>query len=196
MTAPKYSNIWFNPNAFVCLETFRGKDNVSFLEIGAFEGFGTNYFLERFLTGRNCTITCIDPWIKYSEATVACIKGWDDVINENTFDVFQRNTKAHAERIVIHRGLSKDILPKLDERFHFVYIDGDHSEDAVRLDATMSFAKLHVGGFMVFDDYDWNVGKKSPKKAIDRFLHEYRFRIKYRFVGNQVVVEKIKEKAR
>jgi len=116
---------------------------------------------------------------------------WDDVINQETFNVFRRNTDQNSAKITIRRGLSKDILPSLNGFFHFILIDGDHSEEAVWLDAIMSFRLLHSGGIMIFDDYDWNIGKMSPKLAIDRFVEEYKDVIYHKQIGNQIIVEKI-----
>ena len=188
---PSYSHVWFNPKAFSCLEKFANKSNINFLEIGCFEGYGTNYFIDNFLDGTNSTITCVDPWIKYSESTVTGMSEWDDVINQETFNVFRRNTDQNSAKITIRRGLSKDILPSLNGFFHFILIDGDHSEEAVWLDAIMSFRLLHSGGIMIFDDYDWNIGKMSPKLAIDRFVEEYKDVIYHKQIGNQIIVEKI-----
>jgi hypothetical protein len=186
--AEDYNADWFNPENFDrYLKDFAGKPNIRFLEIGGFEGKGTNYFVRRFLSGENSKVVVIDPWIKYSESTVTKMeislddgKTVDELINEDTYEIFLKNTEENSQKIEIHRGLSKDILPGLNEGFDFIYVDGDHSRDAVWLDATMGFEKLKQGGVMVFDDYDWTGGKrwrgaaaKSPKKAVDRFMKDY-----------------------
>lgn len=187
----KYSNIWFVPKYFNVLEKYRGKNNIKFLEIGSFEGYGTNYFVENFLQGENSEITCIDPWIKYSQSTITNINEWDNVINEETYNIFINNTKGNSNKIIVKRGLSKDILPLLNEKYDFIYIDGDHSEKAVWIDATLSFKLLKVGGIMIFDDYEWNEGDKSPKKAVDKFLNDYSTKIRVIHVAYQVCIEKI-----
>ena len=47
---------------------------------------------------------------------------------------------------------------------------------------------------MIFDDYDWNVDDKNPKKAIDRFLSEYSSQLNVLGMPpasrNQVIVSK------
>jgi len=187
----KYSKIWFNPSSFTCLNQYANKDNIKFLEIGAFEGYSANYFIDNFLKGENSTITCIDPWIKYSESTVTNMKGWDDVMNEDTYNIFIHNTNVNSKKIIIKRGLSKDILPALHSEYDFIYIDGDHSEAAVWVDATLSFDILKINGIIIFDDYNWNVGDKSPKNAIDKFIKEYNSKIKILFIDHQVAIQKI-----
>jgi predicted O-methyltransferase YrrM len=188
---PTYSHIWFIPSSFTILEQYANKDNISFLEIGAFEGYSANYFIDHFLQGNHSTITCVDPWIKYSESTVTKMIEWDNVINEDTYNIFINNTKVNSNKIIIKRGLSKDILPELHSEYDFIYIDGDHSEAAVWVDATLSFDILKINGIIIFDDYDWNVGDKSPKKAIDKFIQEYNSKIKILFMGYLVGIQKI-----
>jgi hypothetical protein len=53
---------------------------------------------------------------------------WDDLINENTYDNFIRNTNYNKNKIIIKKGLSVDILPTLEQIYDFIYIDGDHQK--------------------------------------------------------------------
>jgi len=191
----KYSEIWFKPESFTVLNKFKNINNVKFLEIGSFEGYSTNYFIENFLNGDNSTITCIDPWIKYSESTITKMSQWDNVINENAYNIFINNTADNSNKIIIKRGLSIDILPTLDSStYDFIYIDGDHSEKSVWIDAIFSFEKIKIGGIIIFDDYNWNVGDKSPKNAIDKFIIEYKEYINHIFINDQVIITKLNNK--
>jgi len=191
---PTYNHTWFNPRYFSILDRYRNKPNIKFLEIGSFEGQSTNYFVETFLTGEESTITCIDPWIKYSEATIAKIENLDDAINEDTYTTFLKNIENNSSKIIIKKGFSYDIIPTLTDMYDFVFVDGDHSEKAVWLDAILSFEKLNVGGLIIFDDYKWHTGDKSPKNAIDRFMKEYAPYIKVIHIHYQVIIEKVANK--
>lgn len=191
MNEISYTIDWFNPQIFKVLDHYKLKDNVNFLEIGSFEGLSANYFIDNFLLGKNCFITCIDPFIKYGESTLTKMSEWDIYINESTYDKFINNTFKNRDKIVLKRGLSVDILTTLEPIYDFIYVDGDHSEDAVWLDAIYSFKILRKDGIIVFDDYEWNTGKKSPKGAIDRFLREYRDLIEVIDINRQVVVKKL-----
>jgi predicted O-methyltransferase YrrM len=188
---PKYSEIWFDGLGFGVLKKFKNKNNVKFLEIGSFEGCSSNYFVNNFLNGENSNLTCIDPWIKYSESTVTKMGEWDNLINENTYNTFIDNVSGNMDKIIIKRGFSKDILSTLQQEYDFIYVDGDHSEQAVWIDSIFSFNVLKVGGIMVFDDYTWNHRGISPKNAIDRFLQQYSNKIKLIFKHYQVGIEKI-----
>ena len=192
-TNTKYNACWFCPSSFDILNQYRNKNDINFLEIGSFEGMATNYFIDTFLTGNNSFVTCVDPWIKYSESTVTKMNEWDDFINEDTYDIFITNTNYNKNKIIIKKGLSRDILPNLEKIYDFIYIDGDHSEKAVWLDAVHSFDILRNNGIIIFDDYLWNTGEKSPKNAIDKFLKIYKNFIEVVNIGYQVTIKKIND---
>ena len=189
----KYNTCWFDPSRFKILEQFKNKNNINFLEIGSFEGMSANYFIDTYLTGTNSFITCIDPWIKYSESTISNITSFDNYINESTYYTFINNTAYNKNKIIVKKGLSYDILPTLEKIYDFIYIDGDHSEKAVWLDAIHGFKVLQNNGIMIFDDYTWGNDDKSPKKAIDKFLSEYKNYITVIAINYQVVIKKIKD---
>jgi hypothetical protein len=190
---PKYSVTWFCPLNFEILNKSKHMNDINFLEIGSFEGMGTNYFIDNFLSGKNSFITCIDPWIKYSDSTITKMKEWDNYINENTYNIFMTNTNYNKNKIIIKKGLSVDILPQLEKIYDFIYIDGDHSENAVWFDAIYSFKILRNNGIIIFDDYLWGEGDKSPKKAVDKFLREYKNVIEVISINSQVVIKKIND---
>ena len=48
-----------------------------------------------------------------------------------------------------------------------------------------------MNGIIIFDDYTWNVGERSPKKAIDKFLQDYAQYLQVLLVDYQVIVKKI-----
>lgn len=185
-----YSKNWFNPEPFKILNEFKNLNDINFLEIGSFEGLSTNFFIDNYLTGNNCFITCIDPWIEYSRSTVGNIQGWDDLINDQTYERFCSNTIDNRDKIIIHRNLSKNILPSLSCIYNFIYIDGDHTTSSVLYDAVYGFQILLKNGIMIFDDYDWSYATESPKIAIDLFLSDYKDSIDIISIDSQVVIKK------
>lgn len=200
-----YTARWFNQRNF--LTFLQHPENVEqhWLEIGSFEGLSTNYFLDHILKNEKSTITCIDPWIKYSESTVTNIKSFDKFYVDDLYDKFLHNIEYNKHRVHVKRGLSKDILPTLTNKYDFILIDGDHSEQAVWLDATMSFKLLKKNGIMIFDDYKWRAGgeyskngpfgPKSPKNAVDKFLQDYKDKIEVLGLDifNQVIIKKLED---
>ena len=128
-------------------QMYLNKDNLHFLEIGLAAGYSTNLFISNYLQGQNSSITGIDPFIKLSDAledpssNYICQDHW---CNENLENIFFKNTMKNKDKIIFHKGFSKDILPILNKEYYdLVYIDGDHSENVVYLDGILSFDLGH-----------------------------------------------------
>jgi FkbM family methyltransferase len=121
------------------------------LEIGCFEGLTTNYICDNLLTegGR---IICVDPLT-------------------DEYDRFMRNTAGRPVQLI--KKKSQDAYLELkDLRFGLIYIDGDHTENAVYNDAVQYWNLLldsprNAGGYMLFDDYGQS---EETARGIDRFL--------------------------
>lgn len=62
-----------------------------------------------------------------------------------------------------------------DESLDFVFVDGDHREEAVREDLEAWWPKIQPGGVLVGDDYSW----PGVEKAVTVFFRE---------AGNEVLV--------
>jgi hypothetical protein len=78
-----------------------------------------------------------------------------------------------APQVKLHRLPSVEGSRQFkDGVFDWVYIDGDHSEDAVRADLTAWYPKVKPGGQLVCDDYHWRdeAGRQSVKAAVDAFM--------------------------
>lgn len=108
------------------------------LEIGAFEGRTTINLANKF-----DVVDVIDPWKDY----------WDIPDASEAYNRFKHNTQ-EFDNINIYREKSEDVLPLLPIKFYdLIYIDGDHSLDAVYNDIKMSCRLLKEDGLIVVDDY-------------------------------------------
>jgi hypothetical protein len=58
-----------------------------------------------------------------------------------------------------------------DESLDFVYIDGDHSRDAVHADLAAWFPKVRPGGLLVCDDLHWT--DENGQKAVDQGIRDF-----------------------
>lgn len=73
----------------------------------------------------------------------------------------------------VHRGSSMELSATFpDGYFDWIYIDGDHSRQAVFDDLRAWHKKVRAGGLLVLDDYHWRdeSGQRSVKAAIEDFL--------------------------
>lgn len=156
---PEFTSDWFSHNLptweVVIAPHLRNIPAPNLLEIGAYEGRSTVWFLENF---RDARLTVIDPW------------AYTDGADEKTYNRFISNIRPHAARVTVMRGKSQLARTLPDSSFDLIYVDGDHRAAAVMHDAAISFDLVRVGGLIVFDDYlggDQTIN--YPKPAIDLF---------------------------
>lgn len=156
------------------------------LEIGSYEGRSTVWFLENLLLNEKSTITCVDPWLDYSQDKKSLDSynspeaDWKFGTNKivETF-LFNIESSGFRNKVSVERGLSTEILPKLllnSNKYDIIFIDGNHVAPFVLMDAVLSWSLLKNGGILIFDDYLWmpDLYKTlSPKLAIDSFVEVF-----------------------
>jgi len=159
------------------------KEEFHILEIGCFEGKSTIWFIENLLLNEKSTITCVDPWLDYSQKEDS-LESYDKENVEWKFGTKKiKNTFLHnieqtgkSNKVIVKQGLSNVILPQLiceNKKYDMIYVDGNHVAPYVLMDAVMSWQLLKKNGIMIFDDYLWNMHFKPtlrPKISIDYFI--------------------------
>lgn len=146
------------------------------VEIGVHKGDFSQRLLE--IVNPN-ELHLIDPWKHESSVTYkdawygGRAKNGQGEMDRRYLSVcaqFDREIKRGQVRI--HRGCSADILPRFpDEYFDWVYIDGNHLYEYVKMDLELSFQKTKVGGFITGDDYiEGRWWKGGIKKAVDEYI--------------------------
>jgi len=108
----------------------------SFLEIGFGRGYST-FCAAMAMTeaGIDGKITTVDP-------------NFDEEFISNLAKAFPKEWFSKIEFI---SGKSENVIPKLNSRFDMIYIDGDHTFDAVNKDWELT--KDLYNKFVLFDDY-------------------------------------------
>ncbi len=153
------------------------------LEIGCYEALTSNYIVNNLLT-HDGTLVCVDPLEDNYQLDS------DPVVFKGQFDRFTENTAANKDRIWLIRKKSENVLSSLrDNSMEFIYVDGHHTFNAVYFDGCESFRICKVGGYILFDDYLWNL---DVQKAIDNVLatnKNYKLLLKL----NQVLIQKLPE---
>ena len=108
----------------------------SLLEIGFGRGYSTFCAAKAFHdAGINGKIVTIDPNLD---------KQFLDALSQ----IFP---KEWFEMIEFHKGTSQGLLPTMTDKYDLVYIDGDHTYDAVKSDWELT--KDRYNQFLLFDDY-------------------------------------------
>lgn len=185
---PNWFTIWAEGYFKDLLAEFKGKENLHFLQIGAFTGDASLWLMKNILTHPSSVLTDVDTW-----------EGSDEVAHhEMDFSDVERvyDSKVGDYRNVIKvKMTSQNYLITADEKdyYDFIYIDGDHTADAVFKDASLSWNALKPGGIMAFDDYEWGGDLPMhlrPKPSIDLFVTLMKDNIDLIRTGPQVWIRK------
>jgi predicted O-methyltransferase YrrM len=167
------------------------------LEVGAFEGLTSNYIVENLLIEKGKLI-CIDPltdvYLNDKLSSLDKKKNIEDFSYfKDQYSRFINNTKEYLDngKIELIREFSSQAFPKLIEKsnnkFDFIYIDGDHRPESVYQDAINSFELCKKNGYILFDDYKWC----DTHIGIDKFLEEFQERLIIVFKNYQVLIQKL-----
>jgi len=90
-----------------------------------------------------------------------------------------KNTSAHYERARLIKGFSGEFSSLFKEQtFDFIYIDADHSYDAVKKDLHNWYSKLKPGGLFSGHDYV-NNDNCGVKQAVDEFAGALNIEVNY-----------------
>jgi len=187
-----FTQNWFTHKIPVWTQTlkeFKGKSDVSYLEIGTFEGRSALWLLENILTSPTAKITIIDAF------------------EENTFKTFTSNIKlsGEANKFKILSGFSTEKIKELPSNsIDFAYIDGSGKGIVMLSDLVNTWNLLKVDGIIICSRYALDKGLREalelqpndpgPYEAIDAFLKLYKPYIKILVSEeNQVIVRKIRQ---
>ena len=179
----KFTENWFTDDGLSVLNDLDVTKELHILEIGSFEGKSTVWFLENLLQNKNSTITCVDPWMSYSQDKDSLNSYFKE---KNEWDLTKRKTKeiflynivesGDSGKVIIRQGFSDKVLPSLiteQKTYDIIFIDGNHTAHYVMMDSVMSWPLLKKGGIMIFDDYTWGLDRPTttrPKESIDYFM--------------------------
>jgi len=159
---------------------------INYLEIGAFYGGNVLSVSESYAKHPWSKMYVIDPWDNYED-----YDEYENLDMGDVYKVFLDNTKHIKDKLVVTRGYSYDELPKFQNNFFdIIFIDGNHDFTYVLADAILCFAKLKVGGYMIFDDYD--LGWMGVLQGVTAFVKYHKSRLEILGVHkNQAFLKKV-----
>jgi len=181
-------------NWFTTIPLWSAPTPIKYLEIGTFYGANLFSVALTYAAHPQSRLYCIDPWVDYEDYPEYKDRAYTQV--ESIYATFLSNLDGSGfkDKVTVIRGYSHQEVPKFeDDFFDIIYIDGNHEPEYVMEDAVLSFRKLKVGGFMVFDDYLWG-GPDLTTLGIDGFLRSYHKRLSSEktLVNYQIIVQKIR----
>lgn len=153
-------------------------------EIGVWKGDFSQLILD---TRRPREFHLVDPWnfsphfpkrwygggIAHSQADMDDI--WKAVVQR--FAAFPS--------VQVHKRKSTEIAKEFTDRyFDWIYIDGDHSCQAVLDDLVCWYPKVKPGGYILLDYYNWK--DESGQYSVRKAIHEF---ISYNNVGDVRMIE-------
>jgi len=119
-------------------------------EIGSYLGASTS-FLAAAASLRKGHVHAVDTWQNDAMPHEPV---------ENTFERFQENTRPFQHLITIHRGRAdavKDEVPAVD----LLFIDGDHSYEATKVNLADYAGKLKPGGVLALHDFTYETVSRA-----------------------------------
>ena len=145
-------------------------------EIGVYKGNFSSAILE--IVEPRC-LHLIDPWA-YQEGYPKSWFGGDLGGSQAVMDTLHENVRRRFRdeidhgRVVIHRNFSSEISGQFPAAyFDWIYIDANHTYDAVKSDLRTFYPKVKPNGFITGDNYgdrsDW-WWKDGVKRAVDEFV--------------------------
>lgn len=167
-------------------------DITSVLEIGAFEGRATCWFL---LNCHNADVTAIDTFEGGHDHKQLGLD-FSDVERR-----FRHNTAPWQDRVALYKNRSFDALVNMHTdgwgRYDVILVDGSHMACDVFTDIALSWPLLAAGGVMILDDYLWGEDRprhERPLPAIDAFADCFKGQYEILDWNYQCIVRKLPAK--
>ncbi len=133
---------WFTTKAPPLYHHLRDQSFSRILEIGVFEGRSALFFAEMF---PDAHLTLVDVFVHFMG-------------HEQPYEInFDKNMEPLTGRFTKIKGSSAAVLSDqlTNQSYDFIFIDADHGVGGVLIDAILSWRLLEIGGYILFDDYDW-----------------------------------------
>lgn len=145
------------------VKLFEGKEDIVGAEIGVSWGRTTEYLLAHLKFKR---YYAIDPWLPYEGDNKGSVFNNKAEADSHYREAMKR-ILPHWDKVKVLEMTSKEAAEQVeDNELDFVFIDGDHSLNAVTEDLNLWWPKVKTGG--IFSGHDWSYFEVAP--AVRRFL--------------------------
>lgn len=180
----QYTHQWFIGSEIKqSLLNHLGKDEQNIiLEIGSYEGLSSCWFSDNLLSHPNSSLDCVDPFDESDPTTP---------LTNQTETIFNNNIKKslHSDKCNIYKMYSNNFFLANNKKYNFIYIDGSHIPQDIKLDIENSWKILVPGGIMWMDDYLGADGI-SLKNCMDNTLQQYNGQFDIIHSGYQLAIRK------
>jgi len=118
-----------------------------FVEIGSYYGCSSS-FIAAAIDDNKAKLYCVDTW---NNETMP--EGEKD-----TFQTFLSTVEQFGKKVIPLRGRSQEVSKTFNEQIDFLFIDGDHSYEAVKADIDAWLPKLKYDAIVILHDCGWAEG--------------------------------------
>jgi|APCry1669189567_1035234.scaffolds.fasta_scaffold38166_1 predicted O-methyltransferase YrrM len=155
--------------------------NLTGCEIGVCRGYNIKHLLD--CVPQVIKIYAIDPWKIHNELQVDFSRQVSqDEVNEWK-NIALAVLQPLGDRVVILEKTAKEAQSDIpDSSLDFIFIDGDHSYDAVLDDCMTYWSKVRSSG--IFSGHDWNFG--TVQSAVYDFRKQNNITTEIQFTDNNV----------
>lgn len=142
-------------------------NNAVFVEIGSFKGQSIMFLAEKIKElNKNIKLYTIDIF-EYAEQQHNDSTGRN--IGVSFYEEYLKNIEPMKDYINTIKGNSHEVHNQFqDESVDFVFIDGDHSYEAVKKDLKLWYPKIKTKGIISGHDYMWVDAR--VKMAVDQYF--------------------------
>tara|TARA_R110002094_G_scaffold9946_3_gene19604 strand:+ start:537 stop:1208 length:672 start_codon:yes stop_codon:yes gene_type:complete len=162
------------------------------VEIGSWQGKSTICIAQGLRQKNGAQLTCIDPFDGSGDRESEDMYG--DRANELGGPLrraFENNVKGADVRdlIDVRAGFSHDYVSELDESIDLLFLDGDHSYEAIRRDFEDWSPKIKNGGYLAMHDVVHPV-HEGPRRVVEELIANDPQWIEQRYVDSMFVARK------
>lgn len=161
------------------------------LQLGAYTGDATDWLFKNLLTHPDSSLIDVDTWEGSDEVQHKPLN-WDSV--EEYYDARNKD-RIESGQLIKYKGTTDEFFASDlgKSRFHFIYVDADHTAAQVLKDGINSLYRIVPGGILAFDDYMWSQSRgfwNDPKPAVDAIWLCHYDKVHALQVGYQVWLQK------
>lgn len=158
------------------------------VEVGSWKGKSTIWLGKGSKAGNRVKIYAIDPHTGSSEHQKMLGK-------VSTFEEFKRNIKMANVYDVVTPIVktSEEAVKNFRETVEFIFLDGAHEYELVKLDFQLWFPKLINGGTVAFHDTIGYRLSAGPKKLVEKYVYKSKHFRKVGFVGSTTFAQKVEQ---
>lgn len=178
---------WFEITAQPYFEKYLPDKPLKVLQVGVFTGDATAWLLEN---KDIIELHDVDTWQGSDEEA-------HSVLDFAEVESYYRERFANKKQVRAYKMTSDLFFAKAlaaEEKYDFIYIDGDHTATQVAIDGLNAFRCVESGGIIAFDDLTWKSGLgdfHDPEMGIRSALTIWQNKYKILAAGSQLWIERL-----